>query len=99
MTLAILLCILLKLASFVKFYIQGRHSGFPLYISPIPSKSPAWMVLGPAFQPVFKRYLPSWIYERLDYVTHGWEFRRRAEVHCRLSKNFVLVTPDECTLW
>lgn len=85
--------------SFARFYINARRTGFPVFVSPILSKSPAWMILGTALQPQFKKYLPEWIYVRLDLTTHGWEFRRRTEMHDRLGKVFAVVTPDECSLW
>jgi hypothetical protein len=90
---------LVKSVSFLRFYINGRRTGFPVYVTPVPSKSPLWMILGPVFQPQFKKYLPEWIYERLDIVTHGWEFRRKTEFHDRFGKVFAVVTPDECSLW
>ncbi|KAA8644966.1 cytochrome P450 [Aspergillus tanneri] len=44
-------------------------------------------------------HLAGWIYERINLATHGWEFRKKGEIHRRLGKTFVLVTLDECSLW
>lgn len=93
------LYLLFKCISFIRFYIIGRRSNFPIYVTPVFSKSVIWIVLGPALQPQLRKYLPRWIYERLDIVIHGWEFRRKAEMHQRLGKVFALVSPDECSLW
>jgi hypothetical protein len=99
-TLAILAIFLTsKALSFSKNYIAGRRTGFPIVVSPVLSKSILWMVFGAVFQPQFKKYFPAWLYDRCDLVTHGWEFRRKANMHESLGKSFVVVSPDECTLW
>ncbi|QSS51007.1 cytochrome P450 [Histoplasma capsulatum var. duboisii H88] len=88
-----------KLVSLVRHYIQARRSGLPIFISPVLSKSIPWMVLGPYLQPFFRKHLPALLYDRLDIVTHGWEYRRGREFHERLGNIFALVTPDECLIW
>ncbi|OJJ42355.1 hypothetical protein ASPZODRAFT_105425, partial [Penicilliopsis zonata CBS 506.65] len=93
------LYLLYKLACFLRFYLIGRRTGFPLYIVPIFSQSPVWKVLGPIYQPVFRRHLPEWIANRLDVVTHGWDFRLKNILHEQLGSVFAVVSPDECTLW
>ncbi|OJJ42217.1 hypothetical protein ASPZODRAFT_137409 [Penicilliopsis zonata CBS 506.65] len=95
----VLLYIIYKIASFIRFYIIGRRTGFPLILTPIFSQGILWMVLGPTLQPVFQKYLPEWIYRRLDIVTNGWDFRRKNQMHLQLGKAFVVVSPDECSLW
>lgn len=87
-----------KSISFLRFYIHARRAGFPVYLSPVLSKSIPWLVLAPAFQPQLEKYLPSWIYERLDLFIHGWEFRRKREFHDRFGSVFAIVTPDECSI-
>jgi hypothetical protein len=57
------------------------------------------MVLGPVFQPQFKKWFPEWFYERLDISTHGWEFRQKDKMHKKLGKVFVVVSPDESVVW
>jgi hypothetical protein len=96
---ATVLYLLLKLCSWARYYIHGRRSGFPVIVSPAPTKSAPWLLLGPVLHPVFKRYLPEWIFWRVDISINGWEYRRRTEIHDRLGKVFALVTPDECSLW
>ncbi|CAG8273734.1 unnamed protein product [Penicillium salamii] len=91
--------VVLKSVTFLKNYTNARRSKFPLYVSPIPSRSIAWMILGPALRQQYKKHLPVWLFDRLDIITHGWEFHRRTEYHDKLGKAFVLVTPDECSLW
>ena len=88
-----------KSISLLKNYANARRSKFPIYISPIPSRSIAWMILGPALRPQYKKYLPTWLFDRLDIISHGWENHRKTEYHDKLGKTFVLVTPDECALW
>ncbi|KAL2812206.1 cytochrome P450 monooxygenase [Aspergillus granulosus] len=88
-----------KLISFVRFYIQARQTGFPIYVSPVFSKSIPWMILGQPLQPVSKKYLPRWIFVRLEICTHGWEFRNKRAWHDQLGDVFVLVTPDECSIY
>ncbi|KAL6236746.1 hypothetical protein BDW75DRAFT_249870 [Aspergillus navahoensis] len=88
-----------KFLSFLRFYTHARRAGFPIFVSPVLSKSIPWMILGPALQPVYKKYLPTWIYERLDICAHGWEFRNKRAFHERLGNVFALVTPDECTIY
>ncbi|KAL4865336.1 hypothetical protein BDV12DRAFT_150805 [Aspergillus spectabilis] len=90
---------LYKLLTFTRFYLAARRAGFPIFVTPIPSKSIPWMILGPTFQPQFKKYLPEWIYERLDIVAHGWEFRNKRAFHERLGRIFSVVSPDECSVW
>jgi hypothetical protein len=101
-TVAIILAvlyILFKCASFIRNYTIARRSGFPVYISPVLSKSAVWLILGPTFQLQFEKYLPEWIYYRLDFIIRGWEIRWREKMHRRPGKAFVVVTPDECSLW
>ena len=88
-----------KCLSFVRFYTIARRTGFPTIISPVFSRSIPWMILGPILQPTFEKYLPTWIYERMEIATHGWEFRNKRKFHDRLGDAFCLVTPDECSLW
>jgi hypothetical protein len=88
-----------KLFTFLRFYHHARRTGFPVFVSPIFSKSIPWMILGPALQPVYKKYLPGWIYDRLEVCAHGWEFRSKREYHDKLGDVFVVVTPDECSVW
>jgi hypothetical protein len=63
------------------------------------SKSIAWMILGPAFQPQFQKWLPGWMYERLEVSLHGWEFRSKNKMHEKLGSTFIVVSPDECVIW
>ncbi|KAJ0413852.1 putative cytochrome P450 monooxygenase [Aspergillus carlsbadensis] len=97
-TLLVAFCIY-KFFSFLRFYRNARQTGFPVYVSPIFSKSIPWMILGPALQPVYKKYLPKSISDRLDICAHGWEFRNKRAYHDALGDVFVLVTPDECSVW
>ncbi|CAG7925156.1 unnamed protein product [Penicillium olsonii] len=89
----------LKTITLLKNYAKARRSKFPIYVSPIPSRSIAWMILGPILRVRYRNYLPGWVSDRLDITTNGWEFLRTTEYHDKLGKTFVLVTPDECSLW
>ncbi|GLA07735.1 hypothetical protein AnigIFM60653_008974 [Aspergillus niger] len=51
------------------------------------------MILGPALQPVYKKYLPHWIFDRLEICAHGWEYRNKRAYHDRLGDVFVLSRP------
>lgn len=91
--------IVFKSFTFLKHYKNARLSKFPIYVSPAPSRSIAWMILAPALRPLYRHYLPDWMAARFDITTHGWEFLRKTEYHDKLGKTFVLVTPDEFYLW
>ncbi|KAL2839118.1 putative cytochrome P450 monooxygenase [Aspergillus pseudoustus] len=88
-----------KFVSFLSNYAQARRAGFPIYVSPVLSKTIPWMILGPALQPLYAKYLPNWIFERLEICSHGWEFRGKRAWHDRLGDVFMLVTPDECSIY
>jgi hypothetical protein len=88
-----------KTASFIKNYIAGVRTGYPVCVSPILSHSIPWMILGPMFRPQMELHLPEWIYDRLVILCAGWEFHAGVKMHKKLGKVFVVVTPDECTLW
>lgn len=77
-----------KLVSLIRFYIHARRTGFPVYISPVMPKSILWLVLAPPLVPQLEKYLPGWIYDRLDVVTHGWEYRRKRGLDDRLGNPF-----------
>ncbi|PWY78185.1 cytochrome P450 monooxygenase [Aspergillus heteromorphus CBS 117.55] len=89
---------LYKLLALTQNYFIARRTRLPIFISPIPSTSILWQILGPTFQRQLQQCLPEWIYVRLDVLMHGWEFRQRAKLHHRLGKVFVVVTMDECSL-
>jgi hypothetical protein len=57
------------------------------------------MILGPAFEPQFRKWLPVWLYDRLNVSMHGWEFRSKNKMHEKLGNIFVVVTPDEAVMW
>jgi hypothetical protein len=94
-----LIWVLHTLITFLRFYIIGRRTGFPVYIVPIQTRSAPWMLLNSILRPYLEKYLPEWIYERIDMVSAGWEFRRKAEMHQRLGPAFVIVTLNQCALW
>jgi hypothetical protein len=91
--------ILSKTASFFKNYITGVRTGYPVWISPVLSHSIPWMVFGPMFRPQMERYLPEWMYDRMSMFCAGWEFHSSVKMHNKLGKIFVVVTPDECSIW
>lgn len=95
----LLVYLISKSYSFIRNYVAAVRTGYPVYLSPVLSKSVVWMILGPALQPQFEKWLPEWIYERLDVSTHGWEFRHKNKLHARLGKVFVVVSPDENVIW
>jgi hypothetical protein len=100
-TITTTLYLLYKLLSFIRFYIIGLRTGFPLILTPIFSRSILWQVLGPALMPVLRHKLPPWILMRLDTTVHGWEFRwRDGEVQRWVGGDtFVVVSPDGCYMW
>jgi len=91
--------VITKVYSFTRNYVTALRTGYPIIVTPVLSKSVPWMILGPALQPQFKKWFPKWIYERLDVVIHGWEFRWKNEIHQKLGKVFVVVSPDEVCIW
>jgi hypothetical protein len=88
-----------KSYSFARNYVAATRSGYPVYVSPVLSKSLLWMILGPIFVPKTRKWLPEWIYERLDISTHGWEMRLKNKMHKKLGRVFLVVSPDENVLW
>lgn len=91
--------IIYKLTWFATHYWHARCSAFPILVVPVFSKSTLWLVLASALQPYLEKYLPSFIYDRIDITIHGWKFRRKRWYHDRLGATFALVTPDEFTIW
>ncbi|KAE8556585.1 hypothetical protein EYB25_001287 [Talaromyces marneffei] len=93
--------LLYKLLSFIRFYIIGLRTGFPLILTPVFSRSFLWQVVAPALMPVIRHKLPPWILMRLDTLVHGWEFRwKDGEVQRWVGADtFVVVSPDGCYLW
>ncbi|KAJ5594125.1 uncharacterized protein N7459_000333 [Penicillium hispanicum] len=88
-----------KLFCFGRNYLHARRADFPVFVVPAFTRSALWMVLAPALQPQLEKYLPTWLLLRFDVAIHGWEFRRKRWYHERLGNIFILVTPDECSLW
>lgn len=88
-----------KTASFIKNYLAAVRTGYPIWVSPVFSHSIAWMVFAPMFRPQMERYLPAWLYDRVVGFCAGWEFHAGTHIHKKLGKTFVMVTPDECSLW
>ncbi|KAJ5575017.1 hypothetical protein N7450_008916 [Penicillium hetheringtonii] len=91
--------IVYKLGWFAIHYHHARRSGLPIYVVPVFSKSTLWLVLATALQPQLQKLLPEFLYDRIDVLIHGWEFRRGRWYHDRLGSTFVVVTPDEFTVW
>lgn len=50
-------------------------------------------------EPVFAKYLPHLIYDRIKVAIYGWEFRCRYTVNAELGPVFVLVTPARNEVW
>ncbi|KAJ5624107.1 hypothetical protein N7510_000416 [Penicillium lagena] len=98
-SLLVVVWVLHTLITFLRLYIIGRRTGFPVYIIPIQTRSVPWMFLNSVLRPYFEKYLPECIYERIDIASAGWEFRRKAEMHQRLGPAFVVVTLNQCALW
>lgn len=95
------LYLLYKLLSFIRFYIIGLRTGFPLILTPIFSKSILWQILAPIFLPAVKDKLPVWLLMRLEVLAHGWEFRWRNGEFQRMvgGDTFVVVCPDGLQMW
>ncbi|GAB7331920.1 hypothetical protein MBLNU13_g03844t1 [Cladosporium sp. NU13] len=78
-------------------YVAARKLGLPIIIVPIDQHHLIWMLISVPLRPVFKKYLPESIYERLSLVTYGWEFHHGLEVFHKHGKpgndkTFFLVT-------
>lgn len=95
------LYLLYKLFSFIRFYIIGLRTGFPLLLSPIFASSILWQILAPIFLPSLKDKLPLGLLMRLDVLVHGWEFRwRKGEIQRLVGGDtFVVVCPDGLHMW
>jgi hypothetical protein len=95
----IILFIAHKVISFARNYSIATRTGYPVFTTPIFSHSIPWMILGPQLRPHLERWLPKWIYLRFAVAIGGWEFRLGAEMHAALGRCFLIVSPDECSLW
>ena len=94
---AILLCVaaaLYYLHHLPTYYLNARKIGLPIVVVPVSHSNPLWIVFSATFEPQLRKYLPSWLYNRIKLTIHGWEFRDRWQVNAKLGPSFVLVNPS-----
>lgn len=76
-----------------KNYVSARKTGLPIIILPINHYNPIWMILSVPMRPLFKKYLPTWIFEPIELATYGWEFRLKEAIFEKYkTPAFILVT-------
>jgi hypothetical protein len=94
------LYILYKLLCLIRYYILGRRTGFPVFVTPACHKSILWLIVSPMLMPYAKHVLPEWLVIRLNVTVHGAEFMYRHGLITRMvgGNTFVMVSPDGCIL-
>ena len=79
--------------SLFRNYLTARKTGLPILICPINNYNPLWMVSCIPLNPLYKRLLPSWIYEGIDVASYGFEFRVKSSIFQKYGPAFILATP------
>lgn len=102
-----LFLILLLLSAFVAHnsyklisnYVKARKIGLPLVIVPIDPNSIPWMIISVPLRPVFRRFLPPFIFDRLQMTSYGWEHHAKYQPFEKWGPSFILVTCGSNELW
>lgn len=81
-----------NLWSLYKNYLSARKTGLPIVICPVNPYHPLWLIFSVPLRPLFEKYLPAWIYRRLNLAIYGFEFRGKMDVFGDKGPAFVLVT-------
>ena len=85
---------------FMRNYIDAQRSGFRVLALPIAVGALPWVIFSVPLRPVFARWLPTFIFERLKMGIYGWEFFAKNKVYEELkTQSFVLATASTCELW
>ena len=92
--------ILSTLYHLFKNYLSARKTGLPIIIFPLNNYSLLWLVSSVPLRPLYEKYLPASIYERINLATYGWEFRVKDSIFDKYGHAFVTVTagPNELSV-
>ena len=90
--------LLSNLWSFLNNYREARKSNLPIVICPVYPNNGIWQIFSVPLYPYF-RYLPSFLWDRIKIAIYGWELFDRGQVHSRVGKAFLLVSPGSIELW
>ena len=76
-------------------YQKAQQSGFPILVCPANTDNPLWIIFSVTARPLLAKYLPSFVFDRLNAGIYGWEYRVRYDLFARLGPAFMLVTPGK----
>ena len=79
-------------------FLKAGKTGFPRLTVPIDPHNPLWMVVGRATAHL-RHVLPRFVWLRLRYTLHGWEFMDQMRDIRSPSRAFMLVNPGINQLW
>jgi cytochrome P450 len=74
-------------------------SGFPYLVIPWDQNQFVWMITSVPLRPWLKRYMPTWIWDRLSLTIYGLEFHEKLRPYEQYAapqgndKSYVIVTP------
>lgn len=85
--------------SFLKSYLKARKIGLPIHLTPVNDHNVFWMIFAVPLRPIFKRFLPAALFQRLELATYGFEFRVRNKPYKMFGPTYLLVGPGEVALW
>lgn len=76
------------------YYREARKSGFPVLINPLNPSNPVYIVLAAALRPVFKRWMPTWLWDPVKTSIYGWEFTEKADdLHQKFGTVVLVASP------
>ncbi|KAK4946175.1 hypothetical protein LTR10_014687 [Elasticomyces elasticus] len=81
-----------NLYGLLRNYLAARKTGLPLFILPINIYNPIWMISLVPLNPLFKKFLPTWLYEPVNIATYGFEVRLKSSIFEKYGPAFILVT-------
>lgn len=83
-----------------RLYREARKTKLPVYVSPISSSSPVWLVLSSLLGYSFiERITPAPLFEVIKYNIVGHEARLKYYGEGKHGKTFAHVTPSEVTIF
>lgn len=83
-----------SLYRFLRNLQHARNSGVSTIIAvPWDQNGALWMVSSVPLRPLLKRYLPDWLFNRVDLTIYGHEFHQQQQHTAMKEGSYVLVTP------
>lgn len=73
--------VLIYLSTFIHRFVRNlrnaRNTGFPSIIVPIDPNHSVWQLTSVPLLPVFQKWLPKFVWDRISLCIYGWEFREK----------------------